>query len=84
MTDVDKKDKPTNYSETTDSVFKTSALEGAIIHVKVNAKSNVCRILNEFPKTCKSADILKAPILADLSLRQMTFLLRFRQTDVLF
>jgi len=23
MTDVDKKDKPTNYSETTDSVFKT-------------------------------------------------------------
>jgi hypothetical protein len=24
MTDVDQKDKPTNYSETTDSVFKTS------------------------------------------------------------
>jgi len=63
MTDADQKDKPTNYSETTDSVFKTSTLEGAkrFIHAKVNPKSDVCRILNKFPETCKSADILKAP-----------------------
>jgi len=28
MTDVDQKDKPTNYSETTDSVYKTTSKIG--------------------------------------------------------
>lgn len=50
---------------------------------KVNPKNIVCRILNRFRRPCESADILKEPSLVDLSLRQMTFLLRFRQTDVI-
>jgi len=50
---------------------------------KVNPKNIVCRILNRFRRSCESADILKEPLKVVLKFRQMAFMLRFRQVNVL-